>query len=69
MPRSHPLALGLVALAIVFALIGVLYGVGAIQILTSTGQGRHTTHLILFLALALVSLLGARFAWPTRRAA
>lgn len=62
MPRSHPLAPGLLALAIVLVVIGVLYGVGAIQILTSTGHGRHTTHLILFLALALVSLVRARFA-------
>lgn len=69
MPRSRTLAFGLAALGAVFVVIGVLYGVGAIEILTSTGHGRHTTHLILFLALAVVSLLGARFAWPARRAA
>jgi hypothetical protein len=50
----------------VFVVIGVLYGAGAIQVLTSTGHGRHTTHLILFLALAVASLVGARFAWPQR---
>ena len=58
----------MVGLALVCVVIGVLYGVGTIQILTSTGQGHHTTHLILFLASAVASLVAARFAWPQRSA-
>lgn len=57
-----PLPIALVVLAVIFAIIGVLYGIGAIQVFTSTGQGHHTTHLILFLVLAVVTLVGANFA-------
>jgi hypothetical protein len=59
---ARPLPLLLVVLAIVFAVLAVLYGVGAIQFLTSTGHGRHGTHAILFGILALLSLVGANFA-------
>lgn len=59
-------SVGLVGLVLVFVVIGVLYGVGAIQVLTSTGQGHHTTHLFVSLVLAVGALILARFAWPER---
>lgn len=66
MPRGQPFSVGLVGLALVFVVIGVLYDVGAIQVMTSTGQGHHTTHPVLFPGLAVGALILARFAWPER---
>jgi len=57
-----PLPIALVVLAAICAVIGVLYGIGTIQVFTSTGQGHHTTHLILFIILAVLCLVGANFA-------
>ncbi len=55
--------LGLIVLAVIFALIAVLYWVGAIQLFVShAGPGvRHTTHAWLFAILAVLSLVAANF--------
>lgn len=56
------MAIALVALAVIFAILAILYGVGALQLFTSTGAGRHKSHAILFGILAIASLVGANFA-------
>lgn len=66
MPRSQPVALAWVGLAIICVLLAVLYGMGAVQFLTSTGHGSHPDHAILFAVLAVGCLVLARFAWPRR---
>lgn len=62
MRTTPPLALALVGLAIVCAVLAILYAVGALQLFTSTGTGRHKTHALLFGVLAIASLVGANFA-------
>lgn len=57
-----PLPIALILLAVVFAVIGVLYLVGVLQLFTSSGAGGHWKHAVLFGALAVVSLIGANFA-------
>ncbi len=57
-----PLPVALVVLAVIFAIVGVLYLVGALQLFTSTGSGGHWKHAVVFWALAVVSLIGANFA-------
>ena len=64
MTNSWTTAGGLIALAAVFALVAVLYWVGAIQFLTSTGHGQHHTHGYLFGGLTILSLIAANFARP-----
>ncbi|HXL78048.1 MAG TPA: hypothetical protein VN985_05300 [Candidatus Eisenbacteria bacterium] len=60
---SNSLALGLVILAVVFFVIGVLYYLGVLQIAVSdTHAAHHTTHAILFSVLAIASLIAANFA-------
>jgi hypothetical protein len=60
--RSLPLALILVVLAIVFAIVAVLYAFGVLQIaVTDPGSPHHYTHAILFAVLAVVSLIAANF--------
>ena len=56
------MAMAMVALAVIFAILAILYAVGALQLFTSTGTGRHKTHAILFGVLAIASLVGANFA-------
>lgn len=61
--KSNSLALGLVVLAVVFFVIGVLYYLGVLQIAVSdTHAAHHTTHAILFSVLAIASLIAANFA-------
>jgi hypothetical protein len=61
--RGNPvLAVVLVVIAAVCAVIGVLYGLGVLQAFTNEGSGPHYKHLILFLVLAVVFLIGANFA-------
>ncbi len=61
--KSNSLALGLVILAVVFFVIGVLYYLGVLQIAVSdTRAAHHTTHAILFSVLAIASLIAANFA-------
>lgn len=57
-----PLPIALVVLAVICVVLAVLYGLGAIQAFTSTGQGHHPTHAIAFVVLALLLLVGANFA-------
>ncbi len=57
-----PLPIALVVLAVVFAILAVLYFLGAIQFLTRTGSGRHTTHAVVLGVLAILSLVAANFA-------
>jgi|GEM_PF-1010096 hypothetical protein len=64
MTNSWTAAGGLVVLAVIFALLAVLYWVGAIQFLTSSGHGPHHTHGFLFGGLAVLSLVAANFARP-----
>jgi hypothetical protein len=57
------LAVGLVILAVVFAVIGGLYYEGVLQIAVSdTHAAHHPTHAILFGVLAVASLIAANFA-------
>ena len=61
--KSNSLALGLVILAVVFFIIGVLYYLGVLQIAVSdTHAAHHTTHAILFSVLAIASLIASNFA-------
>jgi hypothetical protein len=62
--RSTTLAAGLVVLGVVFVVLAVLYGIGAIQVLTSEPSGPHYKHAILFSVLAVASFVGANFARP-----
>jgi hypothetical protein len=61
------LAAGLVVLAVVFLVVAVLYAVGVLQILVSdTHAAHHYTHAVLFVGLAVASLVAANFARPKR---
>jgi len=61
--KSNSLALGLVVVAVVFFVVGVLYYLGVLQIAVSdTHAEHHTTHAILFSVLAIASLVAANFA-------
>ncbi len=63
--KGTPLAVLLVVLAVVFLVIAALYAVGMLQILVSdTHASHHYTHAVLFVALALASLVAANFARP-----
>lgn len=62
--RGWPAVIVLVAAAAVCLVIAILYYQGAIQILTRTGSGRHTTHAILFGGLTVVCLIAASFMRP-----
>ncbi|MBV8196872.1 MAG: hypothetical protein JO263_01945 [Candidatus Eremiobacteraeota bacterium] len=50
-------------LAIVFFVLGILYGMGKINAFTESGAGHthHFTHLIILWVLALLCLIWARF--------
>lgn len=64
-PQSAPLAILLVALAVVFAILAVLYAMGTIQFLVSDPHSpHHYTHTILFGVLAVASLIAANFTRP-----
>ncbi|TAN31510.1 hypothetical protein EPN29_12690 [bacterium] len=61
--RGNSLAVALVALAVIFVVVAGLYAVGAIQILVTDPHAKHHyTHAILFIALAVASLVAANFA-------
>ncbi len=63
--RGNSLAGGLVVLAVVFLVVGVLYAFGVLQILVSdTHATHHYTHAVLFVGLAVASLVAANFARP-----
>jgi hypothetical protein len=52
-----------VVLAVVFFVLGILYGLGKINYFTESGAGHthHITHLVVLWVLALLSLIWARF--------
>jgi hypothetical protein len=54
-------------LAVVFLVVAVLYAFGVLQILVSdTHASHHYTHAVLFVGLAVASLVAANFARPKR---
>ena len=54
-------------LAVVFLVVGVLYALGVLQIAVSDPHAsHHYTHAVLFVGLALASLVAANFARPKR---
>jgi hypothetical protein len=52
-----------VVLAIAFFVLGILYGLGKINLFTESGAGHahHITHLVVCWVLALLALIWARF--------
>jgi hypothetical protein len=61
---SRPLMLGLVALAVVFAVLAVLYLLAIVNFAASTTGGHHVKHAVVFGGLALACLVGASFLRP-----
>lgn len=57
-----PLPIALVILAVIFAILAVLYYVGAVELFTSTGTGGHAKHAVVLGVLAILSLVAANFA-------
>jgi len=67
--KSMGLAIGLGVLGVVFLIIGVLYAFGVLQIAVSDPHAsHHYTHAVLFVALAVASLVAANFARPKNTA-
>jgi len=64
MTNSWATAGALIVLAVIFVILALLYWVGAIQFLTSTGRGVHHLHGYLFGGLAILSLIAANFVRP-----
>ena len=62
--RSSSIAVALGVLGVVFVIVAVLYALGVLQIFTSTTSGPHYKHAILFVVLAVASLVAANFARP-----
>jgi hypothetical protein len=56
--------MGLGVLGIIFLIIAGLYAIGVLQIATSTTSGPHLKHAVLFVVLAVASLVAANFARP-----
>ena len=56
-------------LAVVFFVLGILYGLGTINFFTESGAGHahHYSHLVICWALALLCLIWARFQTAPRR--
>lgn len=52
-----------VGLAVIFFVLGILYGMGKINFLTESGAGHahHISHLVVCWVLALLALIWARF--------
>jgi hypothetical protein len=61
--KSNSLAVGLGVLGVIFLIIAGLYAIGVLQIATST-TGPHIKHAVLFVVLAVASLVAANFARP-----
>lgn len=61
-----PLAGLFVVIAIVFAILAVLYAAGSIQFLTTSGatHAHHYTHAVASAVLAVLSLVAANIARP-----
>jgi CDP-diglyceride synthetase len=61
--------MALVVLAVVFSAVAALYAVGVLQFMVSDPHAsHHYTHAILFVVLAIASLIGANFARIKRSA-
>ena len=61
--------MALVVLAVVFFVVAALYAVGVLQFMVSDPHAsHHYTHAILFVVLAIASLIGANFARIKRSA-
>jgi hypothetical protein len=58
-----------IALAVVFFVLGILYGTGTINYFTESGTAHvhHVTHLVIMWFLALLCLIWARFQSAPRR--
>jgi hypothetical protein len=58
-----------IVLAVVFFVLGILYGTGTINYFTESGaaHSHHVKHLVVLWVLALLSLIWARFASAPRR--
>jgi hypothetical protein len=56
-------------LAVVFFILGILYGLGTINFFTESGAGHahHVSHLVICWVLALLCLIWARFQTAPRR--
>ena len=62
--KSTPIAVGFGILAVVFLVVAALYAVGVLQLFASTATGPHIKHAILFVVLAVASLIAANFTRP-----
>jgi uncharacterized membrane protein YraQ (UPF0718 family) len=61
--------MALLVLAVVFFVVAGLYAVGVLQFMVSDPHAtHHYTHAILFVVLAIASLIGANFARTKRSA-
>lgn len=61
--KGNQLAIGLVVLAVVFLVVAGLYAEGVLQIAVSDSTApHHYTHMVLFIGLAVASLVAANFA-------
>jgi uncharacterized membrane protein YraQ (UPF0718 family) len=61
--------MALIVLAVVFFVVAGLYAVGVLQFMVSDPHAtHHYTHAILFVVLAIASLIGANFARTKRSA-
>jgi formate hydrogenlyase subunit 4 len=58
-----------ILLAIVFFVLGILYGLGKVNAFTESGaqHPHHVTHMVVLWALALLCLIWARFQSAPRR--
>jgi hypothetical protein len=65
MQKSWALVAGCVVLAVVFAALAVFYLTTETSFLAGS-TAKHTKHAILFIALAVLSLVAASFARPRR---
>jgi hypothetical protein len=60
--KGTPVTIGLVVVAVVFAILAVLYGIGVLSVFTSTGAGGpHYKHAVVLAVLAVLCLIGANF--------
>ena len=52
-----------IALAVIFFVLGILYGLGKVNFFTQSGaaHAHHITHLVVLWVLALLCLIWARF--------
>ncbi|MBV9269771.1 MAG: hypothetical protein JO165_01665 [Candidatus Eremiobacteraeota bacterium] len=50
-----------IVLAIIFFVIGLLYGLGVLNLFATSGHAHHWSHLVLFWVLGILCLAWARF--------